>query len=94
MGSDTFDVNDINTDSLRFADAQVKMIGKKDPQSLCSTEDVNDDGYDDLVCHFNTTELGNMLDGTSTSATVKGETVDGTPIEGSDNITIVKDECE
>jgi hypothetical protein len=93
LGSDTFDVYDINTDTLRLADAQVKVVGKKD-KSLCSVEDVDADGYDDLVCHFNTTELGDMLDGTSTSATVKGETVDGTPIEGSDNITIVKEDCE
>lgn len=93
LGSDSFDVNDINPDTLRLADAAVKVVGKKDPHTLCSTEDVNTDGYDDLVCHFNTTELGNMLDGTSTSATVKGETVDGTPIEGSDSITIVKEDC-
>lgn len=93
MGSETFDANDIDTDSLRLADAQVKVVGKKDPHSLCSTEDVNYDGYDDLVCHFNTTELGNIIDGTSTSATVKGETVDGTPIEGSDTITVVKEDC-
>jgi hypothetical protein len=92
LGSDTFDVNDINTDSLRLADAAVKVVGKKD-KSLCSVEDVDLDGYDDLVCHFNTTELGDMLDGTSTSATVKGETVEGTPIEGSDSITIVKEDC-
>jgi hypothetical protein len=94
MGSATFDVNSINTDTLRLADAAVKMVGKKDPKSLCNTEDVNADGYEDLVCHFNTTELGNILDGTSTSATVKGETVEGTPIEGSDSIVIVKDGCE
>ena len=94
LGSETFNVNDINPDTLRLADAAVKVVGKKDPKTLCSVEDVNGDYYDDLVCHFNTTELGDMLDGTLTSATVKGETVDGTPIEGSDNIIIVKDECE
>ena len=93
LGSATFDVNDIDSDSLRLADAAVKVVGKKN-KSLCSVEDVNDDYYDDLVCHFNTTELGDMLDGTSTLATVKGETAEGTPIEGSDTITIVKDECE
>jgi hypothetical protein len=93
LGSETFDVNDIKTDSLRLAEATVKIVGNKDPHSLCSTEDVNDDGFDDLVCQFNTTELVDVLDGTSTSATVKGETVDGTPIEGSDTINIVKEDC-
>jgi hypothetical protein len=94
MGSAKFDVNNINTDTLRLADAAVKVVGKKDPHTLCSTEDVNADGYDDLVCHFNTTELATILDGTSTSATLKGQTVSGTPIQGSANVTIVKDGCE
>ena len=77
LGSDTFDVYDIDTDTLRLAEATVKVVGKKDPHTLCSTEDVNADGYDDLVCHFNTTELSDVLDGTSTSATVNGETLEG-----------------
>lgn len=93
MGTEKFDVNDINPDTLRLADAAVKVVGKKDPHTLCSTEDVNADGHDDLVCHFNTTELGDILDGTATSATLRGQTVEGTPIEGSDSVVIVKDGC-
>ena len=45
LGSDTFNANDINTDTLRFAEAAVKVVDKKDPHTLCSLEDVNDDGY-------------------------------------------------
>lgn len=93
LGSDTLDVNDIDSDTLRLAEATVKVVGKKDPQTLCSVEDVNGDGYDDLVCHFITTELASVLDGTSTSATVTGELFNGIQIQGSDSIIIVKDEC-
>jgi len=92
LGSATFDVNDINTATLRFAEASVKVVGKKDPHSLCSYEDVNDDGFVDLVCHFVTTDIM-ALGGESTSATVNGELLDGTPIEGTDSINIVKDTC-
>lgn len=88
LGSDTFDVNDINQTTLTLAGATVKAVRNR---ILCGTEDINADGYTDLVCHFNTTGLS--LDKTSTSATVKGKTVEGTPIEGSDSVAIVKDGC-
>ena len=92
LGSDTFDVNNINTDTLRFAEASVKMVGKKDPHSLCSYEDVNGDGITDLVCHFVTTDIAG-INGESTSATVNGELNDGTAFEGTDAVNIVKDTC-
>lgn len=92
LGSDTFDVNDINTETLRFAEAAVKVVGKKDPHSLCSYEDVNGDFISDLVCHFVTQDIAGV-DGESTSATVNGELLDGTPIEGTDSVNIVKDTC-
>ncbi len=92
LGSGMFDVNDIDTDTLRFAEASVKMVGKKDPHSLCSYEDVNGDLIVDLVCHFVTTDIM-ALGGESTSATVNGELLDGTPFEGTDSVNIVKDTC-
>ena len=92
LGSNSFDVNDINTDTLRFAGASVKVVGKKDPHSLCSYEDVDDDWSGDLVCHFVTTDIA-ALDGESTTATVNGELFDGTSFTGSDSVNIVKDTC-
>ena len=92
LGSDTFNVDDIDPSSLRFADATVKVVGKKDPLSLCSYEDVNFDGFADVVCHFVTTDIA-ALDGDSTTATVNGALFDGTLIEGSDSVNIVKDTC-
>lgn len=93
LGSDTFYANDIDPDTLRFADASVKMVGKKDPNTLCSLEDVNGDGFDDLVCNFITYDIA-LLDGDSTTVDVNGELFDGTPIKGSDSVNIVKDICD
>jgi hypothetical protein len=93
LGSDTFNVNNVNTETLRFAEAAVKVVGKKDPHSLCSYSDINGDLIDDLVCHFVTADIAG-IDGESTSATVNGEFIDGTPIEGTDNFNIVKDTCQ
>ena len=92
LGSATFDVNNINTDTLRFADAAVKIVGRRDPHSLCSYEDVNDDGIVDLVCHFVTTDIAS-LDGDSILANVVGELFDETSIKGMDSVNIVKDTC-
>lgn len=92
LGTNDFNVSTINTDTLRFSEASVKMVGKKEPHSLCSYEDVNVDYIEDLVCHFITTDIAG-IDGESTTASVNGELFDGTPFEGSDSINIVKDTC-
>ena len=92
LGSDTFIVDDVDPNSLRFADASVKMVGMKDPRSLCSFEDVNFDGFTDLVCHFLTTDIAGV-GGQTTTAKVNGALFDGTLIEGSDSVNIVKDTC-
>ena len=92
LGSDTFDVYDIDTETLRFAEASVKVVGKKDPHSLCNYEDVNDDTFHDLVCHFLTADIAGT-DGQSSTATVNGELLNGTPFEGTDIVNIVKDTC-
>jgi hypothetical protein len=92
LGSDTFDVYDVDTETLRFAEASVKVVGMKDPRSLCSYENVNDDLFYDLVCQFLTADIAG-IDGQSSSATVNGELLDGTSIEGTDSVNIVKDTC-
>ena len=92
LGSETFYVSEVDTDTLRFAEASIKVVGRKDPHSLCSYEDVNDDGFVDLVCHYVTADIAG-IDGETTSATVNGELLDDTPIEGTDSVNIVKDTC-
>jgi hypothetical protein len=54
----------------------------------CTLEDVDEDGDLDLLCHFATEDLAE-LDQDSTEATLTGEAVDGTPIEGTDTVRIV-----
>jgi hypothetical protein len=92
LGSDTFSVSNVNTDTLRFAEAAVKFVGQKDPNTLCSYEDINGDTIDDLVCQYVTTDIAG-IDGESSTATVDGNLLDGTPIQGTDSVNIVKDTC-
>jgi hypothetical protein len=92
LGSNTLDVDDIKIGSLRFAEAAVKVVGKKDSQYSCSYQDVNGDSNNDLVCNFEMPDIA-VVDGESTDVAVNGELIDGTVIEGNDSITIVKDIC-
>lgn len=93
LGAETFNVYDIDTSTLTFAEAHVKVVGKKDPTSLCNTEYVNEDAWTDLICHFVTIDL-NSLNGTSSTATVSGELTDGAKFNGEDSVYIVKDNCD
>jgi len=95
LGSETFDVTQIDVSTLSFAGLAVRVKGKGTPQ--CSVEDVSGDfsegpegapdGYPDLVCHFvDDPDAWTPGDG---EATVTGNLLDGTPIEGSDTINVV-----
>ena len=92
LSTATFDATDVDPGSLTLADAGVKMVGKSNKE-LCRFEDVDDDGDIDLVCKFTTVDLVG-LDESSINAILKGTLSDlTTPIEGSDAIRIVKDDC-
>lgn len=90
LGSEDLDVYDVDTDPdatypISFNGLDVRVRGKKGP--LCSVEDTNGDSYLDLVCHFED-DTSEWLGGDDT-ATLTGQLLDGTRIEGSDSICIV-----
>ena len=101
FGSETLDVTLIDPESLVFASATVKTVGKSG-RMLCNIEDAGSvdgtvfdsyglpDGYDDLVCHFLTFELTDLED-TSSTAVLTGNLLDGSALEGEDTVNIVKD---
>jgi len=85
LGSDTFDVTNIDYASLLFGGLEVRIRGKKGP--LCGFEYSNDGGYLDLVCHFeDDADSWNLGDG---EATLTGTLIDKTEFEGTDSICVV-----
>jgi hypothetical protein len=75
----------VNVTSLTFG-----RTGSELSLSFCNTssDDVNSDGLPDLMCHFKTEATG-FLSGDAVGV-LKGSTVDGLSIQGSDSVNIVK----
>ena len=89
LGSAIFDVTDIDVTTLVFGPCSAEPFHDlTDPNVYADhLQDVNLDGYLDLVCHFKTQELG--LVAGSTEATLSGETNDGVIVYGTDSVNIV-----
>ena len=86
LGSPTFDVTTVNPYSICLAGADVNLKGKaQTPQA--SYEDVNGDGFMDLIVQVTTQSL-ELSDG-DTEAILTGMTDDGIPISGKDLVRIV-----
>jgi len=83
LGSATFDAADVDPSTVTLEGAAVRLKGKSG--NYGSLEDVNNDGYPDLVVHI----VDFSVSSGATTATLTGELFDGTPIEGSDSICIV-----
>jgi len=86
LGSATFDATQVDPLTLSLDSQTVKTKGNGDPQT--NIEDVNGDGFDDLVVKIIDAD-GTYAVGTGT-ATLTGQLFDGTPIEGTDSICITQ----
>jgi hypothetical protein len=73
----------VDTISLTFG-----KTGDEVSLALCNNEDINADGLADLMCHFYTQFTGFQVG--DTEGILKGQTIDGIPIEGFDSVNILK----
>ncbi|MHC4611936.1 MAG: hypothetical protein ACYS7M_16510 [Planctomycetota bacterium] len=85
LSSPDFDARtELDTASLTFG-----RTGDEESLSRCnrSGEDINGDGLLDQICHFKTRDAGFQCG--DTEGVLRGQTVDGAPIEASDSVNIV-----
>ena len=86
LGSDDFDVFDVDGTTLAFGPAGAAPEHVADPDQFEDhIEDLNDDGFEDLEMHYFTQETGIAFG--DTEACVTGQTLDAVSFEGCDSIT-------
>lgn len=89
LGSVDFDCTQIDPSNCTLSGLTLKVVGKAN-KILAHIEEVNNDGFDDLVLQFE--DVDGVFQEGQTDATLIGnlyEEYGGTPIEGSDVICIV-----
>jgi len=90
MSTPAFDATTVDPLTVELASAPVKLKGKgKAMATVNDVNDVNGDGFDDLLVHIDTTAF--ELSDTAEDATLVGMTIDGIEIRGTDFVRIVPD---
>jgi hypothetical protein len=89
LSTPDFDAATVDPETVKLEGAPVKVKKKGNP--MASLEDVNEDGYRDLVVHIDTQQLN--LNIGDTMAYLEGRTYGETPadIKGVDTVKIVPD---
>jgi len=87
LGSGDLDVTAINPRTIRLNGVDVMLVGKSD-KSLCRQADVNDDGYEDLLCDVRTT--GFKVGEGEFRIILKASTYNGESLTGEDRIKVVR----
>ena len=92
LGSATFDVTWVDPNTVTLGSSGVAVKGKGN--LLASVEDVNNDGFDDLVCKVETENLvlGDVQGGMLTLTGELYPEFGGTPIFGTDDVYLVPPE--
>jgi len=85
LGSETFDVNLIIPTSVTMEGLGLKTVGKAD-RALYHYEDVNGDGFEDLVVQIQ--DEDGVFEPGEGIATITGLLYDGRSFEGSDSIVV------
>lgn len=90
LGSDEFDVTDIDVTTLQFGPAAASPAHDLTRKGTYHghLQDVNSDGYLDLVSHYRHRQTG--LSKGVTEACITAATTSGIPVEGCDAVRIVK----
>ncbi len=86
LGSETFDVSQILADTITLEGLALKTVGKAD-KLLYHYEDVNADGFEDLVVQIQ--DEDGVFEPGEGEATVTGSLVDGRTFTGTDSIIVV-----
>ena len=92
--TDDFDATTVDPATVTLGNDDgndTSVATKKNGSLFASEQDVDGDGRDDLMLHFEVPALvdNGDLDGTSTELVLNGETADDTPVQGSDSVRIV-----
>jgi len=86
FGSSDLNVTAINPRTIKLNGVDVMLVGKSD-KSLCREIDINDDGYEDLVCDVRTT--GFKVGEGEFKIILTAATYNGESLIGEDRIKIV-----